>query len=98
MASITEAPPAHWDEEELRQLRADYPELAATSGDAVTKYNPTPGKGQGLLDGVIARRVQARMMAPARCCLLLQGPGGPATSPSLPTTTPSTASRRNTCP
>lgn len=55
-SGITEAPPAHWDEEELRQLSADYPELTASSGDAVTKYNPTPGKGQGLPAGVIARR------------------------------------------
>ncbi|WZN58590.1 ubiquitin-like domain-containing protein [Chloropicon roscoffensis] len=35
-----------WNQEEISSLRADYDELAHTKGDAVTKYNPTPGTGR----------------------------------------------------
>jgi hypothetical protein len=44
MAAITDSPPTTWGEEELAQLKADYPELRGSLNDAVTKYNPTPGK------------------------------------------------------
>lgn len=40
---ITDAPPTTWSEDEITQLKADYPELQGSLGDAVTKYNPTPG-------------------------------------------------------
>jgi hypothetical protein len=44
MVSITEAPPATWNDEEIAAFRAEYPELQGTLTDAVSKYNPTPGK------------------------------------------------------
>ena len=37
-----------WKQEEISSLRADYDELAHTKGDAVTKYNPTPGKSSAI--------------------------------------------------
>jgi len=43
--SITDAPPAMWNKDEISQLRAEYPDLEA-SMDAVSKYNPTPGTGR----------------------------------------------------
>ena len=42
MASIT-GEPTTWDGEALAGLKADYPDLASLTTDAVTKYNPTPG-------------------------------------------------------
>lgn len=44
MVNITDAPPTLWSEEELSRLKADYPEIKGTLNDAVSKYNPTPGK------------------------------------------------------
>ena len=42
--SITSAVPANWDAEELRQLSGGGGDILSTkNGDAVTKYNPTPG-------------------------------------------------------
>ena len=37
-----------WKQEDISSLRADYDELAHTKGDAVTKYNPTPGKSSAI--------------------------------------------------
>lgn len=45
VSTITDAPPAVWGKEELANLHAEYPDLAA-SADAVSKYNPTPGTGR----------------------------------------------------
>ncbi|KAL6775802.1 hypothetical protein ACKKBG_A18550 [Auxenochlorella protothecoides x Auxenochlorella symbiontica] len=45
MTEIT-SPPAVWDESAMSALRADYPDLAVLSTDAVTKHNPTPGTGR----------------------------------------------------
>jgi hypothetical protein len=38
---ITEAPPASWDEEELRQLKASYSLYGFN--EPASKYNPKPG-------------------------------------------------------
>lgn len=43
MVSITDTPVATWDEQDLAQLKANYPELQGTLNDAMSKYNPTPG-------------------------------------------------------
>ncbi|KAK2079390.1 hypothetical protein QBZ16_003081 [Prototheca wickerhamii] len=45
MASIT-GEPTTWDCEALAGLKAEYPDLASLTTDAVTKYNPTPGTGR----------------------------------------------------
>jgi len=42
--SITDVPPATWNEDELASLKAEYPELRGTLNDAVSKYNPAPGR------------------------------------------------------
>ena len=42
--SITDVPPATWNEEELANLKAEYPELRGTLNDAISKYNPAPGR------------------------------------------------------
>lgn len=44
MSAITDAPPAVWGKEEIGSLKSDYSELRGTLNEAVTKYNPTPGK------------------------------------------------------
>ena len=45
VATITSAPAsaAAWDEGQLLGLKAEYPGIADTEGDALSKYNPTPG-------------------------------------------------------
>ena len=43
--AITSAPV--WDEAQLAGLKAEYPGVADTEGDALSKYNPTPGGGGG---------------------------------------------------
>ncbi len=42
--SITDVPPATWNEDELASLRAEYPELRGTLNAAVSKYNTAPGR------------------------------------------------------
>lgn len=44
MVNITDAPLTLWSEEELSRLKADYPDIKGTLNDAISKYNPTPGK------------------------------------------------------
>ena len=43
MMSITDDPATTWNEDEIVNLKANYPDLQGTLNDAVTKYNPTPG-------------------------------------------------------
>jgi hypothetical protein len=44
VVSITDVPPATWNEDDLASLKAEYPELRGTLNEAVSKYNPTPGR------------------------------------------------------
>jgi hypothetical protein len=41
--NITDGPAA-WNEDELASFKAEYPELRGTLNDAVSKYNPAPGR------------------------------------------------------
>jgi hypothetical protein len=43
MSNITATPISLWDEAELARMSATHPDGAISLGDAVSKYNPTPG-------------------------------------------------------
>ena len=101
MSAITAAPV--WSEDELAGLRAAY-DLGSAPGDAVTKFNPTPGaqrppKRRRPWGTRRDRRPPPTAAQTATTAAPLpQAPGAPATCRCRPTTTPSTATRRSMCP
>lgn len=43
MSAIMDIQPAHWTEEELQDLKADYPDVHGAYDTNPSKYNPRPG-------------------------------------------------------
>ena len=92
---------AHWDDEELSGLQADFPDMLGVYDSNASKYNPRPGVWSytsQMSANSAARRLTGRHFMDDRCCLIslyniflvrvaLQVPAEPGTCMLLPTTT-----------